>query len=379
MPVIQTSEPLLRQSIAEIFPECAGGPSSAGSTFWRHNLQCAREGLLANDLAWVPMQLSEALDMGLMWHLALERFYKARQWAQLDILGRYADHTYTSTARSALGYPDARTLVQTGRIDRMHYFQAGTVEATKAAYSVPDALQGHKDYDNDTWRGRLERMLASYITYQRADQWEILYVEREYRTDAHVPHQGVTYTSRLDAGVRDYEVLQHPVIRNVEHKSSTFDDPKTLKAFEHDLQTWGQVWVMANALEEHWPGETFAGGLVNITTKGGKVEWSKATPRNHRVVVAPPWEGLLQWRESLMYATEDRELAKLRGYPKNWAACNRPYGLCSFFDVCMTDVSRGMVELGRPYTGYDYAAGAPIGPFFEQRPRDQLRHLPVVM
>lgn len=379
MPVIQTSEPLLRQSIAEIFPECAGGPSSAGSTFWRHNLQCAREGLLANDLAWVPMQLSEALDMGLMWHLALERFYKARQWAQLDILGRYADHTYTSTARSALGYPDARTLVQTGRIDRMHYFQAGTVEATKAAYSVPDALQGHKDYDNDTWRGRLERMLASYITYQRADQWEILYVEREYRTDAHVPHQGVTYTSRLDAGVRDYEVLQHPVIRNVEHKSSTFDDPKTLKAFEHDLQTWGQVWVMANALEEHWPGETFAGGLVNITTKGGKVEWSKATPRNHRVVVAPPWEGLLQWRESLMYATEDRELAKRRGYPKNWAACNRPYGLCSFFDVCMTDVSRGMVELGRPYTGYDYAAGAPIGPFFEQRPRDQLRHLPVVM
>lgn len=379
MPVIQTSEPLLRQSIAEIFLECAGGPSSAGSTFWRHNLQCAREGLLANDLAWVPMQLSEALDMGLMWHLALERFYKARQWAQLDILGRYADHTYTSTARSALGYPDARTLVQTGRIDRMHYFQAGTVEATKAAYSVPDALQGHKDYDNDTWRGRLERMLASYITYQRADQWEILYVEREYRTDAHVPHQGVTYTSRLDAGVRDYEVLQHPVIRNVEHKSSTFDDPKTLKAFEHDLQTWGQVWVMANALEEHWPGETFAGGLVNITTKGGKVEWSKATPRNHRVVVAPPWEGLLQWRESLMYATEDRELAKRRGYPKNWAACNRPYGLCSFFDVCMTDVSRGMVELGRPYTGYDYAAGAPIGPFFEQRPRDQLRHLPVVM
>ena len=136
---------------------------------------------------------------------------------------------------------------------------------------------------------------------------------------------------------------------------------------------------MANALEEHWPGETFAGGLVNITTKGGKVEWSKATPRNHRVVVAPPWEGLLQWRESLMYATEDRELAKRRGYPKNWAACNRPYGLCSFFDVCMTDVSRGMVELGRPYTGYDYAAGAPIGPFFEQRPRDQLRHLPVVM
>lgn len=379
MPVIQTSEPILRQSIAEIFPECAGGPSSAGSTFWRHNLQCAREGLLANDLAWVPMQLSEALDMGLMWHLALERFYKARQWAQLDILGRYADHTYTSTARSALGYPDARTLVQTGRIDRMHYFQAGTVEATKAAYSVPDALQGHKDYDNDTWRGRLERMLASYIAYQRADQWEILYVEREYRTDAHVPHQGVTYTSRLDAGVRDYEVLQHPVIRNVEHKSSTFDDPKTLKAFEHDLQTWGQVWVMANALEEHWPGETFAGGLVNITTKGGKVEWSKATPRNHRVVVAPPWEGLLQWRESLMYATEDRELAKRRGYPKNWAACNRPYGLCSFFDVCMTDVSRGMVELGRPYTGYDYAAGAPIGPFFEQRPRDQLRHLPVVM
>lgn len=379
MPVIQTSEPILRQSIAEIFPECAGGPSSAGSTFWRHNLQCAREGLLANDLALVPMQLSEALDMGLMWHLALERFYKARQWAQLDILGRYADHTYTNTARSALGYPDARALVQTGRIDRMNYFQAGTVEATKAAYSVPDALQGHKDYDNDSWRGRLERMLASYIAYQRADQWEILYVEREYRTDAHVLHQGVTYTSRLDAGVRDYEVLQHPVIRNVEHKSSTFDDPKTLKAFEHDLQTWGQVWVMANALEEHWPGETFAGGLVNITTKGGKVEWSKATPRNHRVVVAPPWEGLLQWRESLMYATEDRELAKRRGYPKNWAACNRPYGLCSFFDVCMTDVSRGMVELGRPYTGYDYAAGAPIGPFFEQRPRDQLRHLPVVM
>lgn len=371
MPLVQTGEPIIRQSAADIFPELAGGPSSRGSTFWRRELQCSREGLLSNQLGWVPTQLSEALDMGLMWHLALERFYLARMGAQQAMLNDICGDVHLRY--NAAGYSDARALLASGRLDRAAYFSAGAEEATRAAYSVPDALQGHPDYDNDSWRGRLERMLKSYLTFQRADQWEILYVEREYRTDEELPEHGVTYTSRLDAGVRDYEIAHLPVIRNVEHKSSTFDDPKTLKAFTHDIQTWGQVWTMANALEEHWPGETFAGGLVNLTTKGGKVEWSKATVRNHRVIIAPPWEALLQWRDSLMHAQRIKELNAAAGWPKNFALCNRPYGLCSFFDVCSTDVPRGMLELGRPYEGHDYAAGAPIGPFFERQGKAHLQ------
>lgn len=382
--IVQTGEPILRQSVADIFPELGGGPSSRGSTYWRRELQCAREGLLANELSWVPSQLSEALDMGLLWHLALERFYKARMKAQQDMLSRIqmalgpvygngGSWTLYPT-RSPTGYSDARALIRDGRIDKAAYFMAGAEEATRAAYSVPDGLEGHPDYDNESWRGRLERMLKSYLMFSRNDQWEILFVEREYRTDAENPAQGVTYTSRLDAGVRDYEIPHLPVIRSIEHKSSTFDDPKTLKAFTHDLQTWGQVWVMANACATEWPGETYAGGLVNLTTKGGKVEYSKAGVRNHRIEIAPPWEGLLQWRESLIYAQEDQLVAASRGWPKNFALCNRTYGLCTFFDVCGTDVARGMLELGRPYEGADYAAGAPIGPFFER----QKSRLPVV-
>lgn len=349
--IVQTGEPQLRQKLSDIFPELGGGPSSRGSTYWRRELQCAREGLLSNDLGWTPVQLSEALDMGLLWHLMLERFYKVRKIEQAVMRLQSV-------------------------FDGAEYFSAGAVEATRAAFSVPDALEGHPDYDNDTWRGRLERMLKSYLAFSRGDQWEILAVEQEFRTDAANPLQGVTYTSRLDLVVRDYEVRAAPVLRSVEHKSSTFDDPQTLKMFTHDLQTWGQVWVMANALETHWPGEYYAGGLVNLTTKGGKVEWSKAQPRNHRVVVAPPWEGLLEWRESMLLAQQDQQLNPERGWPKNWAACNRPYGLCPYFDVCSTDVSRGMLEQGRPYTGHDYAAGAPVGPFFERQKKLQLSVLP---
>lgn len=363
MPMVQTGEPALRQSVADIFPELGGGPSSRGSTYWRREGQCSREGLLSNELGWVPVQLSEALDLGLLWHLALERFYLARRYAQHDMLRRFLG---AERAASIGRYLDARQLLRDRHIDKAAYFSAGLLEATRAAYSVPDALQGHPDYDNEGWRGRLERMLRSYITYQRADQWEILFVETEYRTDRENPAHGVTYTSRLDLGVRDYEVAHLPVIRNIEHKSSTFDDPKTLKAFTHDLQTWGQVWVMANALAEHWPGEAYAGGLVNLTTKGSKVAYSTAQVRNHRVVVAPPWEGLLQWRESLMHAQALHESNPSRGWHKNFALCSRTYGLCPFFDVCSTDVARGMVEIGRPYEGADYAAGAPIGPFFEK-------------
>lgn len=363
--IVQTGEPQLRKPLSDIFPEFNGGPSSRGSTYWRRELQCAREGLLSNDLGWTPVQLSEALDMGLLWHLMLERFYKVRMVAQREMAGPVG-----TALRAAVNPMFAHS------IDPTAYFSAGAEDATRAAFSVPDVLEGHPDYDNDTWRGRLERMLKSYLVFSRGDQWEILAVEQEFRTDAANPRQGVTYTSRLDLVVRDYEVRAAPVLRSVEHKSSTFDDPQTLKMFTHDLQTWGQVWVMANALEEHWPGEQYAGGLVNLTTKGGKVEWSKAQPRNHRVVVAPPWEGLLEWRESMLLAQQDQLRNPERGWPKNWAACNRPYGLCPYFDVCSTDVSRGMLEQGRPYTGHDYAAGAPVGPFFERQKKLQLSVLP---
>ncbi|MBK8246053.1 MAG: PD-(D/E)XK nuclease family protein [Gemmatimonadetes bacterium] len=230
--IVQTGEPQLRKPLSDIFPEFNGGPSSRGSTYWRRELQCAREGLLSNDLGWTPLQLSEALDMGLLWHLMLERFYKVRQRAQQAMAGR-AD-------TPALGAAIVNAL-QLNWIDPTAYFSAGAEEATRAAFSVPDALEGPPDYDNDTWRGRLERMLKSYLAFSRGDQWEILAVEHEFRTDAGNPRQGVTYTSRLDLVVRDYEVRAAPVLRSVEHKSSTFDDPQTLKMFTHDLQTGAGV------------------------------------------------------------------------------------------------------------------------------------------
>lgn len=373
MPLVVMGEPQTRRSVTEIFPELAGGASARGSTYWGREFQCSREGLLSNQLGWVPVQLSEALDMGLMWHLMLERFYKARAAAQATMLDATVLGAFGCT--NAAGYPDAREAFARGLLDPTMYFTAGIEEATAAAFSVPDALQGHSDYDNDAWRGRLERMARSYIASSRFDRWEILAVEREYATSAENPQQGVTYTSRLDLVIRDYEIQHLPVIRNVEHKSATFDDPRSLKAWQHNLQTWGQVWVMANALETHWPGERYAGNLVNITTKGGKVEWSKSTPQTTRVEVAPPWEGLLQWRASLMDKQREQLTLEARGWPKNWALCNRPYGLCPYFDVCLTDVTRGIAEIGRPYEGADYASGAPVGPYFEQR---DVKHLPVI-
>lgn len=337
--LITTEDVALRHPLRDIFPELAAGPSSRGSTYWGRSLHCGREHLFSNVLNWDPVQLSDALDMGLMWHLALERFYTVRMRVQHE-MGRDAPRDVA-------------------------FFQAGHEEAVAAAYTVPDALEGYEDYDKSTWRGRLERMLKSYIGFAR-DPWEVLAVEDEFATTRE--HHGLDYTSRLDLLVRDYTIPGWAVIRHIEHKSSTYDNPQHLKAFTHDLQTWGQTWVIANNVGARWPGETYRGGLVNITTKGGDGERTRAVPRCHRVEIMPSWPALLGWRDAMIDAQARRDSFHLRDWPKNFTQCSRKYGLCPFFDVCLKDADTGVRTIGRPYKGADFAAGVSLGPFFVKRP-----------
>ena len=52
------------------------GPSARGSTYWSRPLHCPFEHLLSNELGWRSTMPSDPLDTGLLWHHALETYYR---------------------------------------------------------------------------------------------------------------------------------------------------------------------------------------------------------------------------------------------------------------------------------------------------------------
>ncbi len=71
-----------RRRAEEVLGLPESGPSARGSTYWRRLLGCPREHFLANVLGWVPVDRTDPLEFGLIWHWALEELYRGLAEAQ---------------------------------------------------------------------------------------------------------------------------------------------------------------------------------------------------------------------------------------------------------------------------------------------------------
>lgn len=276
------------------------GPSRRGSTYWSRPLHCPFEHYLANELGWRSKMPSDPLDTGLIWHHALEVYYREAL--------RWQDHFRTQDPNLDLRDP--------------YFLRAHDPAAQRLAYEAVVPVSREPGYEH-IW-DKLEVMLHVYFERWQGDRWEIVDVE----TTIDCPFEaglGFEYSSRLDLFVVDHQLVQ-PMLRVIEHKSAYRLDSNVLEGYTQDLQTLGQVWLAATRVNlDAYP--PFVGSLVNITSKTKE-------PGCDRVPLSPSPTTLATWESSMRRQTKLLPIYKELDWPKNYANCTRRYGRCEFFNLC---------------------------------------------
>jgi len=297
----------LRRSPDEVLG-IEGGPSSRGSTFWGRVLHCGFEHFLANRLGWTSELPSDPLDTGLIWHFALETYYRnARAW-QLACRAEDPDL-------------DPRD---------PHFHSGHDADSQLLAYRAIKPFQTEPGYDSIY--DKIVQMLDAYFR-RWSDMWEILGVELTLSSSG---VYGFEWSNKLDLLVIDHR-MHDPVLRIVEHKSAYRLDTFVLEGYTQDLQVMGQVWLfhgsdcgsLPKVLSEHAYGTIppFFGSFVNITSKARQ-------PGCDRIPVNPSIPSLRAWEHSMQVNTTLLDFYEQHNYPKNYASCVRRYGFCEFFNLC---------------------------------------------
>lgn len=299
---INYNEPVNRKSPERVLGIEDSAPSSRGSTFWRRLQQCPREHFLANVVQFAPIRRSDPLDVGLVWHYALEEYYKRVQLQQ-----------------------------QKQPIDEA---------PDTAAFKIVNAFAHEPGWTEHY--SKLVRMLDSYFDKFHATEskeWEILAVEETLMVGAEVGY-GFEYSTRLDLVVIDHAFRQRAT-RIIEHKSASRLDHNTITGYLLDQQVLGQIWLAEVGLDhEAYP--PFMGSYVNVTTKPTAESGKGALPEHVRLPVAPSTPMLAGWEDAMRYWQRQRDAIETEGeYPRNHALCKRTFGRCPFFNLC-----QGSPELG---------------------------------
>lgn len=273
------------------------GASPVGSSYWKKILQCPREHYLGNivqlrlrpskDLAvetGTP-SFKEALDVGSLYHLALQTYYEAIYMQQ--------HKQVLSAAPETLAFDVLRPFV------------------SEPGYG--------ETYET------VERLLDAYFNKYRNDlqQWEVLAVEVTMACDP--VETGFPWSARFDLVVVDHAVSKGATFV-IEHKTSGNLDKVTIQGYTQDLQVMGQIWLWSKEVDlSSYP--PFLGAQVNLISKAKDVKLL-------RVPVSPTPAALQNWEDSQRKFYALSHLYESMGYPQNFAACTRRYGHCEYFDVC---------------------------------------------
>lgn len=300
-----------------------GGASPRGSSYWKALRVCPRESALRNIAKLVPMGTSQtALDVGLLFHHALENYYLVLQASQ---------------ARAERERPLKKRKLG---LEQQEWCWSGMAEAERAAWLSIKQFSAEEGYEEIY--AEVERLVGSYLEfYRRKDLWRVVSVEETLQyADA-----GMAYSARLDLIVED---LSAGGLYVIEHKTARSASADVLEGYQMDMQILGQVWLLG-ACVDFTSLPTLKGVRVNITTK-------HKTPQHHRVEVLPSNLHLKSFED------EQRNLfavaayyAKL-GWPKHLGNCTgaaRYFQRCGFFDVCHGHPADTVEELrDNPPFGY---------------------------
>jgi hypothetical protein len=310
-----------RRSLAQVDEAFAHGASRAGSTMWKRARRCPREHALYQS-GLRRSQAKEALDFGILFHHALEVYYRTIQadQARLDEAGAPWDDAY-----------------YWGALD----------EAERAVWASLATFQGEPGYE-ETYE-RLETTLTHYfLTYRRRDRWRVLAVEEtlEYAVD-------FVFTARLDLIVED---VDRTGLWIVEHKTTRAITDDLLSSYQLDLQILGQVFLVQQCVDTDALGVPFRGVMVDIATK-------HKVPRFERVEVCPSRDHLANFAQSMRDWNVLFDVWRDLGWPQalgNCAGATRFFKTCPYYAVCHGRPAVSVDDLMAEYAN----AGPPVGYHF---------------
>lgn len=323
-------------------------PSSYGSTFHKRLRICGR--LHALDQAKLKPfgPKAVALDLGFVWHAALERCWKVMLELQDELVGKGV-------------YDDPKAL----EVDWAPC-EAAAWKLLKCFEDEPGWEEGYK---------RLETMLSRYFEDNRrsGSRWRIVasevtleYIETDEEGDTS-PLGPLRYTSRLDVIVVEFtrpqdedgnEIRTAPYTAAtwiVEHKTATRIDPILLDNYALDLQVVGQIWLVLHCLDlSALP--PFEGTIVDIITKprsaGGRV-----TMKRHEVCPSP-YHIRSHEEQVRMIHGELLPMHERTGFLPTFGNCAGPaqwFRRCAYYDVCQVHPTKTIDELVQLYPTQDDA------------------------
>lgn len=298
-------------------------PSSAsswGSTTWKRMRLCPREHALYQ-IGLRPKRQKTALDIGLLYHHALEHYYKRMRELQQAAIARGV----------APGADDCHGAIR------------GDCE--RAAWDSLRPFEQEPGYQ-ETY-AKLEKLLITYFeAYRYTHRWLVLAVEETLSYD----DGALRYTARLDLIVHD---LDGDDLRIVEHKTSGVITDDLLLSYEMDLQILGQVWLLHNCVDlsalPRW-----GGVVVDIITTRNK------EPRVHRQFVSPSKYHTAAFEQSMREWLQVSELYQKLDWPKAFGACAgalRFFRTCNYYDLCHGHPNHSM----REWLGEIQLRGVPYG------------------
>jgi hypothetical protein len=301
-----------------------GGASPRGSSYWKAMRVCPRESALREVAHLIPLGQSQTnLDVGLLFHHALENYYRVLQVSQ---------------AQAERQKPWKKR--QIGQEQR-EWCWGGAVEAERAAWISIRSFDGEPGYEEIY--EEVARLVGSYFEfYRNKDLWRIVAVEETLQySDA-----TMEYSARLDLIVED---LEHGGLWVIEHKTAKTASADLLEGYQMDLQILGQVWLIDACVDlTNMP--LLKGVKINITTK-------HKTPQHHRVEVCPSTAHLDSFELEQRNSFEMRRVYAKLGWPKHLGNCTgaaRYFKRCGFFDVCHGHPSDTVEELrDNPPFGYE--------------------------
>lgn len=273
----------------------SSGASPFGSTFWKSLFRCPREHAMMNLVGLQRTRHSEALDVGLLFHAALEEYYKVMWEFQKGF--KSFDHNDTK------------------------FLWSHHKDALKNTFdTVVTPLLDEPGYE--ATHGVVERLVGGYFDhYYQQDKWRVVAVEETLLCD-----DVFSYSTRIDLIVEDY-------VRGgmwiTEHKSARTITAELLEGYQMDIQILGQVWLLHQCVDlTKYP--PFRGVIINIGTK-------HVTPQFERVEVCPSRYHLRMFEDSMNNWTRMRAVFQANGWPQALGNCigpSRGFGRCDFFDLC---------------------------------------------
>ena len=321
-------------------------PSSYGSTFHKRLRVCGR--LFALDQRRLKPfgARAVALDLGFVWHAALERCWKTMKVLQDELVG---EGVYDDPAALQVDWAPC---------------EAAAWKLLKCFEDEPGWEEGYR---------RLETMLSVYFEEHRrsGSRWRVVasevtleYVETDEEGAAH-PVGPMRYTSRLDLIVVEFtrpedehgrELKGAPYTAAtwiVEHKTATRLDEILLDNYALDLQVVGQVWLVVKCLDlSAFP--PFEGTIVDIVTKP-KTAGGRVNLKRHPVCPSPYHVRSHEDQVRMMHG-EMLPMHERTGYLPTFGNCAGPaqwFRRCAYYDICQVHPTKTIDELVKLYPSVD--------------------------